>query len=103
VAGGVVVVLFAGLLNAGGRSSQGPTLSSLISRAADERMQGTVFGFFHMLGSLGRVIGPMIATALYIHHPTAPFMLAACMMIVIATWTMMLRAGQEKAAAPVAA
>jgi DHA1 family tetracycline resistance protein-like MFS transporter len=103
VALGVVLVLFAGLLNAGGRSSQGPTLSSLISRAADERMQGTVFGFFHMLGSLGRVIGPMIATALYIHHHTAPFMLAAGMMVVIAGWTIALRTGQEKAAAAVPA
>ncbi len=87
----VAVMLFAGLCNATGRSLQGPTLSSLVSQNSDPRMQGTVFGFYHMLGSLARVIGPLIAAALYSRHHTAPFILAAVMTLAIAAWTIAIR------------
>jgi DHA1 family tetracycline resistance protein-like MFS transporter len=100
---GVVTVLFAGLLNAGGRSTSTPTISSLISRGTDDRLQGAVFGLFHMLGSLARVIGPLIAAALYIKHPTWPFMLCAGIMLLMAAWTIVLRANQRPAVAPAAA
>lgn len=96
----VAVMLFAGLCNATGRSLQGPTLSSLVSRNSDPRMQGTVFGFYHMLGSLARVIGPLIATALYSRQHTAPFALAAIMTAAIALWTIAVRQNAT-AAAPV--
>ncbi len=86
----VAIMLLAGLCNATGRSLQGPTLSSLVSQNSDPRMQGTVFGFYHMLGSLARVIGPLIAAALYTHHRTAPFLLAACMTLLIAVWSAVL-------------
>ncbi len=87
----VAAMLFAGLCNATGRSLQGPTLSSLVSQNSDPRMQGTVFGFYHMLGSLARVIGPLIAAALYSRHHTAPFILAAVMTLLIAFWTIAVR------------
>jgi len=86
----IFVMLIAGLCNATGRSLQGPTLSSLVSQNSDPRMQGTVFGFYHMLGSLARVIGPIIAAAMYTHHHTAPYLLAAVMTLLIAFWTMAL-------------
>ena len=86
----VVIMLAAGLCNATGRSLQGPTLSSLVSQNSDRRMQGTVFGFYHMLGSLARVIGPLIAAALYSHYHVAPFMLAATITALIAGWTIVL-------------
>jgi len=94
----VAIMLFAGLCNATGRSLQGPTLSSLVSQNSDPRMQGTVFGFYHMLGSLARVIGPLIAAALYSRHHTAPFILAAVMTLAIALWTIAVR--QNATAAP---
>ena len=102
VALGVLTVMLAGLFNASGRSTSTPTISSLISRATDERLQGTVFGMFHMLGSLARVIGPLVAAALYLKHPTWPFMLAAGIMLLMAIWTIVLRASHRPVAAPAA-
>lgn len=99
VAAGVATVMFAGLLNASGRSTSTPTISSLISRETDERLQGAVFGLFHMLGSLARVIGPLIAAALYIRHHTWPFMLAAVVMAAMAVWTMAVRSAHRPAVA----
>jgi DHA1 family tetracycline resistance protein-like MFS transporter len=98
---GVGVMIFAGLCNATGRSLQGPTLSSLVSQNSDRRMQGTVFGFYHMLGSLARVIGPLIAAAIYTRHHTAPFLLAACMTAGIAIWTTVLHRNAAVAIEPV--
>jgi MFS family permease len=91
VAGGVVLILLAGLFNATGRSIQTPTLSALISQHADPRRQGTTFGLYHMLSSLARVIGPIVATALYARHITGPFALAGALVLAVAGWTMILR------------
>lgn len=96
VTAGVAIMLFAGLFNATGRSIQTPALSSLLSKSSDPRLQGTLFGLFHMLGSLGRVIGPLIATALYTKHRTAPFWMAACITAVMALWAVVLRTSQPR-------
>lgn len=89
---GVVMIVCAGLCNASGRSVQTPPLSSLVSKSADPRQQGTVFGLFHMLGSLARVMGPIIATSGYSRHMTAPFWMAGSIMAGVALWTIRLRA-----------
>jgi DHA1 family tetracycline resistance protein-like MFS transporter len=89
---GVAIVMVAGLLNATGRSIQTPTLSSLVSQAADPRLQGTTFGLFHMLGSLARVIGPVVATGIYSRHITGPYWLAGTIMLGVALWTIALQA-----------
>jgi DHA1 family tetracycline resistance protein-like MFS transporter len=79
------------ILNATGRSLQTPTLSALISHSSDPRQQGTVFGLFHMLGSLARVIGPIVATLAYTHHHSAPYLMAGGITFAIAVWTIWLR------------
>lgn len=84
---GVAMVLCAGFFNAGGRSIQTPTLSSLVSRTSDPRQQGAVFGLYHMLGSLARVIGPIVATKLYSRQITSPFALAGVIALVVGVWT----------------
>lgn len=89
--GGILVILFGGLFNASGRSVQTPTMSSLISKTSDPSMQGTVFGLYHMLGSLARVIGPVVATAVYSRHMAGPFLLAGAIALAVALWTAMLR------------
>jgi MFS transporter, DHA1 family, tetracycline resistance protein len=96
----LVVLLAAGAINAGGRSIQQPTLSSLISRHTDERDQGRVFGLFHGLSSLARVIGPIIAGVAYDQHITAPFAVAGVIVLGAAawTWTLHARAAGEPAA-----
>jgi MFS transporter, DHA1 family, tetracycline resistance protein len=83
------------IINAGGRSLQTPTLSALISHTSDPGQQGTVFGLFHMLGSLSRVIGPVVATGVYTHHHAAPYFLAGAITFAAAVWTVMLRSQVE--------
>jgi DHA1 family tetracycline resistance protein-like MFS transporter len=87
----VWLVILAILANATGRSLQTPTLSALISHYSDRKQQGTVFGLFHMLGSLARVIGPLVATAVYTKHHASPYMLAGAITLGAAIWTVLLR------------
>jgi DHA1 family tetracycline resistance protein-like MFS transporter len=87
----VAILIIAGFLNATGRSLQTPTLSALISHISDPRQRGTVFGLFHMLGSLARVIGPIIAMSVYTKHHTAPFVVAGAITLATAVWTIALR------------
>jgi len=85
------VVIVAMICNAGGRSLQTPALSALISHTSDPKQQGTVFGLFHMLGSLARVIGPIIATGSYTKHHSAPYLIAGTMTLLVTLWTIGLR------------
>jgi DHA1 family tetracycline resistance protein-like MFS transporter len=88
----VMLVLLACLLNAAGRSVQAPALQALVSKYSDPSRQGATFGLYHMLGSLGRVIGPAIATGIYAAHHSAPFALAGTITLLAAIWTIALRA-----------
>ena len=88
----VSIVIVAILFNATGRSLQTPTLSALISHTSDPKQQGTVFGLFHMLGSLARVIGPVIATGVYTRHRAGAYVVAGTITFAAALWTISLRA-----------
>jgi MFS transporter, DHA1 family, tetracycline resistance protein len=86
------LLLLAGATNAAGRSFQQPTVSSLISKFSDPRDVGTVFGLYHGLGSIARVIGPVIAGLVYPRlHNTGAFATAAIVALAMAVWTMLLR------------
>jgi len=89
------VLALAGLFNATGRSFQGPTLSSLLSKYSDPRQQGAVFGLYHGLSSLARVAGPIIAGFAYHMHPslrkTGQFWIAGIALLLIAIWTAMIQ------------
>jgi DHA1 family tetracycline resistance protein-like MFS transporter len=88
----MVVLMLAGAVNAAGRSLQQPTISSLISKFSDPRDQGVVFGLFHGLGSLARVVGPVIAGLTYpLFHHAGQFVTAAVIAVAMALWTMALR------------
>lgn len=88
----LAVLLVAGAINAAGRSFQQPTISSLISKFSDPRDQGVVFGLFHALGSLARVLGPIAAGLAYpLFHHTGQFIVAAVIAIAMALWTAALR------------
>jgi len=88
----VWLVVVATITNATGRSLQTPALSSLISHTADRNLQGTTFGLFHMLGSLARVVGPIIATGVYTHHHAGPYLIAGSITAAMAAWSIYLRA-----------
>src|SRR5206468_9429220 len=88
----LAIIIIAIIINASGRSLQTPTLSALISHTSDPKQQGTVFGLFHMLGSLSRVIGPIVATGVYTKHHASPYLLAGGITAAMAVWTVALKA-----------
>lgn len=88
----VSILMIAGVINATGRSIYQPTSSSLISKFSDPREQGVVFGMYHGMGSLARVLGPILAGATYpLLRNTGQFALAAIIALLMALWTMALR------------
>lgn len=98
------VILLGCAVNAAGRSFQQPTISSLISKFSDPGDHGVVFGLFHGLGSLARVVGPIIAGATYpyLHH-TGQFVTAAVISLAVGAWTLSLKQPAPHEATPEAA
>jgi DHA1 family tetracycline resistance protein-like MFS transporter len=65
-----------GLAVSGGLAQ--PCVASLISRAADKSTQGSTLGISQAAASLARVLGPVLAGALFQQiSPGAPYVLAA--------------------------
>ena len=90
----LALLLVAGAINATGRSFQQPTMSSLLSKFSDRREQGVVFGLYHGLGSLARVVGPVVAGLAYSERflrNTGQFLIAAIIAILMGVWTAALR------------
>jgi MFS transporter, DHA1 family, tetracycline resistance protein len=86
------LLLLAGAANAIGRSLQQPPIASLISKFSERSEQGAVFGLYHGLGSLARVLGPLCAGMLYGPiHKTAPFLASGIVMAGVAAWISGLR------------
>jgi MFS family permease len=89
---GLFVLFIAGAVNAAGRSSQMPTISSLISKFSDRNQQGVVFGIYSGLSSLARVAGPLVAGLAYKYlNNTGQFLLAAIIAFLTALWLMAIR------------
>jgi hypothetical protein len=87
------LLAIAGATNATGRSLQGPTLSSLLSKFSDPREQGVVFGLYHGLSSLARVAGPILAGLTYPYwRNTGQFWTSGAIVLLAGAWTMGLRA-----------
>lgn len=88
-----LVMLFGGgAVNAMGRSLQQPTVSALMSKYSDRKEQGAVFGLFHGLMSIARVVGPAVAApAFLVLHHTGQFLTAGVITLVMAVWTASLR------------
>jgi DHA1 family tetracycline resistance protein-like MFS transporter len=81
------LLLFAGAINAIGRSLQQPPIASLISKVSKRSEQGTVFGLYHGLGSLARALGPLVANVVYGHiDKTAQFVVAGAITAIVALW-----------------
>ena len=81
------LLLFAGAVNAIGRSLQQPPIATLISKVSDRNEQGTVFGLYHGMSSLARSLGPIIAGMVFYYvHITAQFALAGMMTAGVAVW-----------------
>ena len=88
----IALLGLSGITNASGRSLQQPTLSALLSKFSSPDEQGVVFGMYHGLGSLARVFGPIIAGLTYPYlRNTAPYLVAAAIVLVAAIWTALVR------------
>jgi MFS family permease len=96
----LLLLLVGGGINAIGRSLQTPPLFALISRNSDPKEQGLVFGLNQGLGSIARVIGPVMAYSIYYWRISAPFVLAAAILLIAGFWTIALRASARNDAAP---
>jgi DHA1 family tetracycline resistance protein-like MFS transporter len=97
----LIVLGLAGALNATGRSLQGPTLSSLLSKFSDPREQGVVFGLYHGLSSLARVAGPIVAGVTYPYwHNTGPYVTSGIIVLVVAAWTIAVKAQAARHGVP---
>jgi DHA1 family tetracycline resistance protein-like MFS transporter len=87
----IALLLVAGAVNAGGRSLQQPAASSLLSKYSPPRDQGVVFGIYHGLGSLARVVGPLVAGNVYgLMRNTGPYIIAGVVAIIVTGWTLLL-------------
>ncbi|WP_428940810.1 MFS transporter [Fontivita pretiosa] len=94
------ILIVGGATYAVGRSIQQPTIQSLVSKSSDPREQGTTFGLFQGTGTIARVIGPIIAGAIYTRHVTAPLFTAAAIVALAAGWTIALGARSRMTRSP---
>jgi MFS transporter, DHA1 family, tetracycline resistance protein len=72
----LMILGIAGITNALGRSLQTPTMGAMLSQNSDPAAQGAAYGVFQGAASLARVIGPLLAGAIYSVNPTAMFLVA---------------------------
>jgi DHA1 family tetracycline resistance protein-like MFS transporter len=96
----LALLCLAGATNATGRSLQQPTMSALISKFSDPREQGIVFGLYHGLSSLARVVGPAVAGLAYEVRHTGAFAVAGVIALAMALWAFALRQPAPGPASP---
>ncbi|RYG33907.1 MFS transporter [bacterium] len=58
-----------------------PSLSSLVSRNAPKEIQGGIFGITQSLGSLARLVGPVVSNPLFAREPWAPYAFGAIVLL----------------------
>ncbi len=86
------VVLIGCLVMPFGFGLNNPSLNSLISRAAPDDQQGAILGLNQSLGSLARVVGPLLAGALFTGlDPSAPFLAGAGILFIAAAMAIQYR------------
>lgn len=69
----------------------GPSMSSLISKSAPSEMQGGIFGVTQSLGSIARIIAPLVGNSLFVIAPFVPYVVAGGLMILPAFGTLFIR------------
>lgn len=74
-----------------GRGISQPPMMSLVSQEADEGSRGIVMGVFQSCASAARVVGPLIAGALYDQGQAFPYWLAAVLTAIAALTAIRIR------------
>lgn len=80
-----------------GHGLTGPNLSSLISRHAGARRQGTVLGVSQSMSSLARAVAPPIGGLLYDLGPSWPYWMGAALLFVVGRYGLRIRTAQQSA------
>jgi DHA1 family tetracycline resistance protein-like MFS transporter len=75
------LLLISGPYLALGTSLLNPSKSSLISRSIPPQLQGTILGLNQSFSSLGRVVGPSVAGAMFEYSINLPFYVGAGVML----------------------
>jgi len=87
-----VAILMAPLaIAAVGRGISQPPMMSLISQIADVGSRGIVMGVFQSCASAARVVGPLVAGALYDMDQAFPYWLAAALLVIAALTAIQIR------------
>src|SRR4029079_921055 len=96
-----------GIITAGGRNLQQPTILSLGTKHRRRDKQGVTMGLFQGLGSLARGFGPIAGGLAYGHtgaiHPIRPYLGASAILFAAGAWTWIVKAsaGREQRGFPV--
>jgi DHA1 family tetracycline resistance protein-like MFS transporter len=86
-----------------GNGLANPSLSSLVSKEADDTERGAVLGVYQGAGSLSRVVGPMYAGFVFEHlGPAIPFVFAAVFMVPTFIMVLTLPTSADSSDAPAA-
>lgn len=59
-----------------------PSMASMVSQSASRQDQGKAQGSYQSLQSLTRVIGPLLAGALYIYTPSLPYIVSIILVLI---------------------
>lgn len=90
IAGGNYATLVMALVASGlGFGLLRPGLSAAASLSVEPDEQGSIAGFIGSTAAMGHVVNPFIALPLYQIMPQAPFILAACLMVVMGIFIVM--------------
>ncbi len=87
----LTILVVGGAIHALGRSLFQPSISAMVSRNSPEDLQGTSLGLYQGVGTLGRVVGPVIAGLVYASHRTLPWIVGALLLVIAAIWMLRLR------------
>jgi len=74
-----------------GRGISQPPMMSLVSQSAHAGSRGTVMGVFQSCASAARVVGPLVAGALYDQDQAYPYWLAAVLLVIAALTAIRIR------------
>lgn len=93
----VALLLLPLALGGVGRGISQPSMMSLVSMRAEAGSTGIVMGVFQSCASAARVVGPLVAGALYDLNPDFPYLLAAVLTAVAALTALQIRNPEAKA------
>lgn len=75
---GIIVIFMMAL----GSGLAQPSISSLISRCSPRDMQGGIFGVTQSLGSMARLVAPIISNTLFQIHPSYPYLFGGLIFLI---------------------